>query len=273
MAELDLDISSHRNPLIRRIRGLARRDSREAEGVILVEGLRAVISAIEGNHPIETIVYAPDRLRSPLAQSTLTQAEKQGAKLITTSAEILDALSERDASQGAIAIMPRPQATLANIPQKGTPLLVVLYEPQDPGNVGTIARTSDSAGATALVVFGSRGVDVFDPRAIRASMGSLFSLPVIEAGNSPNILTSIQKQGIKLVATSDKGDSNIWDIPLRLPTAIIMGNERAGLPAEILSACDYIARIPLIGKADSLNVASAAAIFIFEAVRQRYTSD
>jgi TrmH family RNA methyltransferase len=273
MSELALDISSHRNPLIRRIRSLAHRDSREAEGVILVEGLRAMISAIEGNFPIETIVYAPERLRSPLAQKTLNQVEEQGTKLITTSTEILDALSERDASQGIIAIMPRPQATMANIPSRGTPLLVVLYEPQDPGNVGTIARTSDSAGASALVIFGSQGVDVFDPRAIRASMGSLFSIPVIEAGTSSNILSSIQKLGITLVATSDKGESNIWDIPLRHPTAIIMGNERAGLPAEILSICDYTARIPLIGKADSLNVASAAAIFIFETVRQRYTSD
>lgn len=262
-------ITSMRNPLVKRVRGLSRREAREAEGVIVVEGLRAIIEAVRVGVRVETMLYAPERLRSAVAQAALDDAREQGAQLIDASPEVLDALSEREASQGIIAILQRPHATIAAIPDTGTPLVIALFEPQDPGNVGTIARTADGAGAAALVTFGARGVDPFDPKAIRSSMGAIFALPVVALGATVPALAALRSRGLRLVGTSDKGADDLWHVPLVGPVALLMGNERAGLDAAALAACDAVARIPLAGHADSLNVAAAAAIFLFEAVRQR----
>ncbi len=262
-------ITSTRNPLVKRVRALSRRDAREAEDVVVVEGLRAIVEAVRAGAGVETILYAPDRLRSPLARETLARTQEQGAQLVQAGAAVLDALSERDASQGAVAVVRRPHATVADIPMTGTPLVIALCEPQDPGNAGTIMRAADGAGAAAVAIAGKRGVDPFDPKAIRASMGSIFAVPIIQLGEPMEALTQLRSRGLLLAGTSDKGAVDLWDAPLAGPVAILMGNERAGLSADVLAACDVVARIPLTGRADSLNVATAAAIFLFEAVRQR----
>jgi len=270
MDEVVAPITSHRNPLIKQIRALAKREERQREHLIVVEGLRAIIAAVDAQLPITTVVYAPERIRSQLAQRTLATLTARGTNMNIAVASILDDLSERDASQGIVAIMPRPVVDLHRLPHVATnPLVIVLHEPQDPGNVGTIARTADSAGAAALVTIGTQGVDVFDPKAIRASMGSLFAMPVIELGEITHAVKILQSVGYALIGTSDKGAVNLWDVPMTGPVALLMGNERAGLPAEVMAACTTLARIPLTGTADSLNVAAAAAIFLFEAVRQR----
>jgi tRNA G18 (ribose-2'-O)-methylase SpoU len=262
-------ITSLRNPLVKRVRALSRRDARESEDVVVVEGLRAIIEAVRADAGVETILYAPDRLRSPLAGETLARAQSQGAQLVQASVAVLDALSERDASQGAIAIVRRPHATVKDIPITRAPLVIALSEPQDPGNVGTIIRAADGSGSAAVVTIGKRGVDPFDPKSIRASMGAIFALPIVQLGDPVEALSALRSRGLSLVATSDKGAVDLWDAPLAGPVAILMGNERAGLSADVLASCDAVARIPLAGHADSLNVATAAAIFLFEAVRQR----
>ncbi|HKD76905.1 MAG TPA: RNA methyltransferase, partial [Ktedonobacterales bacterium] len=217
-------ITSLRNPLIKRVRALSRRDAREAEGVVVVEGLRAIVEAVRVGAGVETILYAPDRLRSPLAHETLARAQEQGVQLVQAGATVLDALSERDASQGAIAIVRRPQATVEDIPATGSPLVIALSDPQDPGNVGTIMRAADGAGAAAVAIIGKRGVDPFDPKAIRASMGSIFALPIVQSGVSLEALTALRSRGLSLVGTSDKGAVDLWDAPLSGPVAILMGN-------------------------------------------------
>jgi TrmH family RNA methyltransferase len=262
-------ITSVRNPLVKRIRALGHRDARQAEGVIVIEGLRAIIEAAQSGVAIETILYAPERLRSALARETIAAAGERGAPLVAATPAVLDALSERDASQGIVAVAARPHAALSAIPATGAPLVLALHEPQDPGNIGTIARTADGAGAVALVIFGARAADPFDPKAIRASMGSLFALPVIEVRGIAEALAGLRGRGLRLVGAAGAGAIDLWDAPLTGPTAILLGNERAGLPAEALAACDAIVRIPMHGHADSLNVAAAAAICAFEAVRQR----
>jgi RNA methyltransferase, TrmH family len=262
-------LSSGRNPLIKRVRGLARREARRAEGVVLVEGLRAVIEAIRAGCMIETLLVAPERLHSALAQQALDQAEAGGARIVEVAAALLDDVSERDTSQGMLAIVARPHAALTAIAATGTPFALALHEPQDPGNVGTIARTADAAGAAAMIILGTRGTDPFDPKAVRASMGSLFALPVIELEDAMVALALLQEQGMRIIGAAGAGTVDLWHAPLGGRAIILLGNERAGLPSEILAMCDVVARIPQHGRADSLNVASAAAIFAFEVVRQR----
>jgi TrmH family RNA methyltransferase len=263
-------ITSKHNPLIKRVRALAHRDARMAEGMIVVEGLRAIIEAVRVGLAVETLLVASERLRSTLARQTVADVRQRGAQVVEVSAEVLDSCSERAASQGIIAIFARPQATLSVVAHTVNPLLVALFEPQDPGNIGTIARTADGAGATALVIFGQHSADPFDPKAIRASMGSLFSLPVIELGAAPEALTVLRQRALRLIGTAGgQGTVDLWAAPLRGDVAILLGNERTGLPPAVLQGCDAVASIPLLGHADSLNVAAAAAIFIYEAVRQR----
>ncbi len=264
-----LVISSTRNPLVKRIRGLRHRETRMSEGVVLVEGLRAIIEAVQVGAKIETLLYAPERLRSDLAKATVEQARKRGATLVQATPEVLDDLSDRDVSQGIFAIAPRPQHVWEEVPLHISPFVLAIYEPQDPGNIGTITRTADGAGAAAVVTFGAQSADPFDPKAIRASMGSSFSVPVVELGKTELALRMLRERGLKLVGASDKGTVALWDAPLDSPTVILLGNERAGLPPNVLEKCEAVVRIPLVGHADSLNVAAAAAIFAFEAVRQR----
>ncbi len=262
-------LRSGRNPLIKRVRGLARREARRAEGVVLVEGLRAVIEAIRSGCAIETLLIAPERMHSTLAEQALAKAGAGGARVVEVASALLDDLSERDASQGILAIVTRPRADLAAIPATGAPFALALHEPQDPGNVGTIARTADAAGAAAVIILGTRGTDPFDPKAVRASMGSLFAVPVIEMDDAVDALAKLAERGMRIVGAAGAGAVDLWHAPLAGRAVILLGNERAGLPPEILAACDVVARIPQHGRADSLNVASAAAIFAFEAVRQR----
>ena len=264
-----LIISSTRNPLVKRIRGLRHREARQSEGVVLVEGLRAIIEAVQVGAKLETLLYAPERLRSDLAKATVEQAGKRGTHLVQATPEVLDDLSDRDVSQGIFAIAPRPQHVWDEVPLHISPFVLAIYEPQDPGNVGTITRTADGAGAAAVVTFGVQGADPFDPKAIRASMGSIFSVPVVELGKTEVALRALRERGLRLVGASDKGTVILWDASLAGPTVILLGNERAGLPPNVLAQCDAVVRIPLTGHADSLNVAAAAAIFAFEAVRQR----
>ena len=263
-------ITSLRNPLIKRMRTLLRHDARAA--TIAIEGLRAIIAAIDADLTIETLLWAPERLRSAAAAEAIARAQRSGAMIFTATAAVLDELSTRDGSQGAIALATRPQATLTTLPATRSPLVIALYEPQDPGNVGTIARAADGAGAAALLVLGPHGVDPFHPRAVRASMGSLFALPVIEAADALAAARFAQQRGYRVVGAAGQATATLWDTPLHGATLLLMGNERTGLPEDVLGACDDRAQIPLAGQADSLNVATAAAIFLFEAVRQRRAS-
>jgi TrmH family RNA methyltransferase len=265
----DTLITSARNPLVKRIRALGHREARRTEDRIVIEGLRAIIEAVRVRLTIETMLYAEERVRSDIARATLADAEKRGATLVAATPEVLDSLSERDASQGIVAVAQRPHADFSAIPTKGSPLVMAVYEPQDPGNVGTTARIADGAGAAALVIFGKKSTDPFDPKAIRASMGSIFSLPIIEMSDTAAALAALQARKLRLVGAAGAGAKDLWHTQMAGSVALLMGNERAGLPPEVIDACDAVARIPMQGHADSLNVAAAAAIFAFEAVRQR----
>ena len=263
-------ITSKQNALIKRMRALGHREDRLAEGMVVVEGLRAIIEAVHARVRVETVLVAPERIRSELARQTITTARERGAHYVTATPEVLDSLSERDTSQGIIAIVERPQATL---PRQKNQLFIALYEPQDPGNIGTIARTADGAGASALLLFGRKYADPFDPKSIRASMGSVFTIPIIELGAAATALAELQTRDLRLIGAAGQADAvNLWDVPLRGSVAIVLGNERGGLPPEVLGACHTVASLPMHGHADSLNLAAAAAIFAYEAVRQRRAS-
>ncbi len=262
-------ITSQHNPLIKYLHTLYRHDVRKREQKILVEGLRAFISAVEYSVPFETALYAPERLRSDAAIAALEKAQQTGAEVVTAAPDVLDALSSRETSQGIIAVAKRPRHTLEDIEFDSESLFLVMYEPQDPSNIGAMLRSADGAGIKTAIIVGKTPADLFDPKSIRASLGTCFSLKTVESKDTESVIQFLQRHGVSVIGSSDKAASFIWHIHLADPIAILVGNERAGAPEELLRMCDVTAKLPMLGAADSLNVAAAATALLYEAVRQR----
>ncbi len=262
-------ITSQHNPHIKYIHTLYRNDIRKKEQKILIEGLRAFISAVEYSVPFETALYAPERLRSDAALAALEQAEQNGATVVTTAADILDSLSSRETSQGIIAVAKRPKHHLEHIVFSAESLFLLMYEPQDPSNIGAMLRSADGAGIKTAFVLGKTPADLYDPKSIRASLGTCFSIKTIESKDAAQVISFLQDHDVAVIGSTDKAADFIWNMQLTQPSAILMGNERTGAPEDLLGLCSATAKLPMLGSADSLNVAAAATAMLYEAVRQR----
>jgi TrmH family RNA methyltransferase len=176
-------------------------------------------------------------------------------------------MAYRDRPEGLLAVAPRPSWKLDRIPLDGDPLLVVACEIEKPGNLGTILRSSDAVGAAGVIVC-DRCTDVFNPNVVRASIGTLFTVPVVEE-TSGRVFPWLEKHGIRTVATSPEADLVYSEVDYRGPTAVVIGSEQYGLDSRWLRQTDLTVRIPMAGPVDSLNVAMATTVLLFEAVRQR----
>jgi TrmH family RNA methyltransferase len=227
-----------------------------------------VKEAIDCNAPIKKLFFCSDKLTSQIGLRLVDTAVEQGIECLSVSARIFESISEKDNPQGIIAVVERLHLTLKHLESSNLTLLVIVHELRDPGNLGAIIRTADSAGASGVIVTGI-SVDMFDPKAVRATMGSIFSLPIVRVKEIGALKDWLSQKKIKIIATSPNAIRYYFDLEYDEPVAVIMGNEAEGLDAEILEYADEIVKIPMLGRADSLNVASAAAIIIYDVVRQR----
>jgi len=262
------DITSLQNPNIKNAKALKLAKHRKKQHKFLVEGIRLVKEAMDCNALLETIFFCPNKLRSAIGLELVKIAEAKEINCISTPLRVFKSMSERDNPQGIIAVVHQLEPSLENISLDKHTLIVVAHELQEPGNLGTIIRTADSAGASGIVVTGT-SVDLFDPKAVRATMGSIFSIPVVRMKEINEFKRWAFQKNIKLIATSPNADRYYFDLEYKEPVAILLGNEARGLNASALDGTHKVVKIPMIGKADSLNVASAAAILIYEVVRQR----
>lgn len=195
---------------------------------------------------------------------TLSQS---GRELIETTERILLRLSDTETPQGVVAVASCRPVDLREVTLRDCPLVVICDGTQDPGNLGTIIRTSDAAGADAVILL-SGTCDPFAPKVIRATAGSIFNLPVIRA--KPDIAMEwLRGKSISLFVTETDASTIIYDADLRRPVAFVFGNEARGVSRGVKEQSDVILRIPLLGRAESLNVAAACAVCLYEAVRQR----
>lgn len=232
-----------------------------AERRFVVEGPQAVREALaEG---VLQELYALD-LDDPLA----TSARAQGVEVVHVDAKVLDALAETVTPQGVVGVAPLLDASLDRV--SGARLVVVLHEVNDPGNAGTVIRAADAAGADAVVLtHGS--VDPHNGKCVRATAGSLFHLPVVTEVSLDDVVAACRRTGLQVLATSGTADSDLDDLAdagvLRAPTAWLLGPEAHGLPADALAAADRQVRIPLHGRAESLNLATAAAVCLYASAR------
>lgn len=256
-----MSITSIRNQRIQDVRRLHRRSARVAERRFVVEGPQAVREALAAGGLLE--LYAVD-LDDPLALA----ARDQGVDVVQVDAKVLQALGETVTPQGVVGVAPLLEAVLPASP----PLVAVLHEVSDPGNAGTVIRTADAAGADAVILT-EGSVDPHNGKCVRASAGSLWHLPVLTGCDALAVLARLQADGAQVLATSGAGESDLDALvdegALTAPTAWVFGTEAHGLPAEVLAAADRRVRIPLHGRAESLNLASAAAVCLYASARDQ----
>ncbi|RFC63107.1 RNA methyltransferase [Fulvimarina endophytica] len=260
------EVTSTANPIVKDIRALAQKKHRDETGLFLAEGLKLVIDALDAGWEIETLVVARAALETPLLEKTASRTVALGADLIEANAKVLEAITRRDNPQNAIGVFKKRLAPIASLAPKANEVLVALDRVRDPGNLGTVLRTADAVGAKGVVLVGDT-VDPFSLEAVRATMGSIFAVPVARASESA-FIEWCASMDAPLVGTHMAGSMDYREPDYGAKgTVLLMGNEQAGLSDTLASACDILVRIPQAGRADSLNLAVATGVMLFEARR------
>lgn len=260
MAAMTL-ITSPTNPRIKQIRALSQRKHREANDLAVAEGIFHTGEALAGGD-VEYLVYSPDLLVSPFGRELVAGAEAGGVAVYAVSADVMATVADKENPQGLLAVVRRRRASLSDFAPVSHPWLVALVAPQDPGNVGTILRTIDAVGATGLILLDG-GVDPYHPAAIRAGMGTIFHLPVVQTSFDP-FAVWVRDQGYHLYGTSAHGQTGYRTLEAYAsPLVLLMGSEREGLSAAQTTACDLVLRLPMHGRAGSLNLAVATGVFLY----------
>jgi len=234
---------------------------------MVVEGVRFVAEAQAARVPTELVLYDPQAAREDARiAAAVAQAEAAGIRTIEASAHVLAACSTLDTPPGVLAVVAIPPYDLSTVLASRDLLLVVADRVQDPGNLGTIVRVADAAGASAVAVtHGS--VDPYNPKAVRATMGSVFHLPVVEGGRD-DLARQLERRGVRLLVADPRGTQDYRAASYAPPLAIVLGGEAEGVHPLWREAATTL-RIPLYGRAESLNVAVAAALLLYEARRSR----
>jgi TrmH family RNA methyltransferase len=248
---------------------LDNRTKRQRSGEFLVQGVRPITLAVKHGWPVRALLYDGKARLSRWASDTL---DHSGATRVAMTPELLAELGEKaEAPPELLAVVGMPDDDLARIPTAPDLPAVLFDRPTSPGNLGTLVRSADAFGAAGVIVAG-HAADVYDPRAVRASTGSLFAVPTVRVPSPRPVLDWAAGLGIQLVGTDEHGDADLAEVDLTAPTLLLVGNETAGLSAAWRDACDRLARIPITGSASSLNAATAGGIALYEAARQRALS-
>jgi RNA methyltransferase, TrmH family len=264
MAEV---ISSAANPLVKRVRLLADRKHRRRESAFVVQGIQPVWQAAEAGARIEVLIVAPGLLRHPGALAMVAAHEQAGIRVARLSDELFARIADRDGPSGLAAIVRAPPLALRDLRAGPGDLFAALHSAGNPGNIGTIIRTASATGAAGVILIGP-SADPYDPVAVKASMGALFSVPVAGAGTAEEFLEWAARGGVTVAAASGQAGTSCWEADLRLPLALLLGSEGDGLPDDLLAAAGLRVAIPMTGTAESLNLAVAAGVLLYE-VRRR----
>jgi TrmH family RNA methyltransferase len=233
---------------------LSRRSVRTERRLFLADGPNAVESALEAGCVEE--VFAHDRLVPGLPE---------GVRLTLVDERALASLSDSVSPAGVVALCRYIDVPVAEV-LAGAHLVAICADVRDPGNAGTVIRTADAAGADAVVLAGS-SVDAYNPKTVRASAGSLFHLPVAVEQSAADAVRAAQDAGLTVLAADGAGELGLYDAPLAGPTAWLFGNEAWGLPPELAALADHRVSIPIHGRAESLNLSTAAALCLYESAR------
>lgn len=251
---------------LERVRALRDRATREREGVCYVEGIRQVLSAQEGGHGLEAVFVDPARLKSEVAWEAVAAARAGGAEYVALTTREFERISSRDNPVGIAAIVRWSVGALVALTPAPDGLYLIADDVRDPGNLGTLIRTLDAAGGQAVIVLA--GTDPSHPTALRASLGTTFRVPVYRAESHEALFGWAVRYGVTTIATSARAEHGLWDMPVQLPAAVLVGNEGDGLAIETVARCDLRVAIPMLGTATSLNVSVAAGVVVYEVRRK-----
>ncbi len=255
------EVTAFSNTTVKLLRSLRDKKVRRAEGLFLAEGLRILTEARDSGMLPEIIAFSAEGARHPLAAEIIAATEAAGGDAIETSADILSKMSGKDNPQMVLGAYRQPATSIEAIDRTKAPLWIVAQALRDPGNIGTILRTGDAVGAGGLILIDDCA-DPYSVEAVRASMGALFTQQVATA-RWPEFLAWLRSGDGQLVGTSLKATHDYLESDYSQPCFLLIGNEQQGLPGDYEAECDLLVKIPMAGRADSLNAAMAAAVMAF----------
>ena len=262
-------ITSQHNKFIKLAASLKQKKYRDELGLFIVEGVRLVEEAAQSDWLVETCIYTTTALEQGRVQAIVAGLGSKNCRMIEVPAFIYDKITDTKQPQGIMAIVQKHTCQLSDVLEnEKKPFLVVLDELQDPGNVGTIIRTATAAGCTAILL--TKGcTDVFANKVVRASMGSIFAVPIFEGMTHSEVVSCCTQYGIDILATSLESSNIYFKVDFNKPIPLVFGNEGNGVSRQLLEQSQDRLYIPLLGNVESLNVAACAAVILYEAVRQR----
>lgn len=260
-------ITSKDNTVVKHLRSLSDPKHRKKEQAFLIEGVKMVEEAIQGRAGVKMVVASPALVRHH-GKAALTLAEAGSIDILWISEKLMDSVSESKTPQPVMAVVRMKERSQEELFAHRSKLIILAHQLQDPGNLGTIIRTAEAVAAAGMALTPNT-VDPFSTKAIRASMGSILRLPVVRIEDPGEFIIRCRQEGFQTVATEVTGEQTHLDIDLAKPTVVILGQEGAGLPRNILADVDLRVRIPMAETIDSLNVATSSAIILYEALRQR----
>jgi TrmH family RNA methyltransferase len=256
-------VTSLANPTVKAVRALHMRKSRDETGLFVAEGLKTVTEGVELGRPPKILLHARDAAAHPLTQKAVAATLAGGGEVIEVTHDILAKVSRRDNPQAVVGVFPQVFRPLAEVDPGASPCVVALHRVRDPGNLGTIVRTADAAGCGGVILVGEC-CDPYSVEAVRATMGSIFAVPLTRASEAEFAAWRAtwpgSVVGALLSATVDHRAADY-----RKPALILMGNEQQGLPPEMAALCDVAVKIPMRGRADSLNLSVATGIMVYAA--------
>jgi len=257
--------SSRNNPKVKQVRYLLGKGQKSGNrsDLFVVEGIRHVGEAVESGADIEYLVYAPDRMTSEFGLSLVQQQEQRGVTCLKVDKDVFAGIAEKENPQGLLAVVRRSACRIEDLNPPKVSWVVGLVSPQDPGNIGTILRTMDAVGASGMVIIDG-GTDPYHTTAVRASMGALFWIPVVQA-SFVEFTNWAVKYAYHVYGTSAHGKQDFRDVTAyRKPAVLLLGSEREGLSPKQADICEALIRLPMSGHASSLNLAVAAGVMLFE---------
>ncbi|HMP72626.1 MAG TPA: RNA methyltransferase [Kiritimatiellia bacterium] len=265
--EGNLTLTSMQNPRVKRLVRLRKRSQRDDESRLLIEGYREIRRALDNQWPIQELYVCPEQFLGENEPALIEACRRQGGEIVHCSAPVFDKISYKDRPEGLLAVAPRIERGLDDLVLPGRPLLIVAEAIEKPGNLGSILRSADASGVSAVIVC-DHCTDINNPNVVRSSVGTLFSVPVVEASTA-DTLAWLREKGIKILAATPHTDHRYTDVDMTQGVAVVVGTEKFGLSEVWMNHADLKVKIPMLGQIDSLNVACATTLLLYEAVRQR----
>lgn len=262
-----IQITSMKNPLIKEIKSLYRKKDRLRGRAFIIEGIKIIEEAINNGYPIKNVIYT-DQLLNTEGGTEFFEKIKELNNLVYVSSNIFKEISDTENPQGILGIASFEHKILNDMIIIEKPFLLLLDGVQDPGNMGTIIRTADAFNVNGIIITDGC-VDPYNPKVVRATMGSIFRVPLYYTSNGTIELNKLKEMNIKIFATSLEGSVPIYDADFNDGFVMVIGNESKGVSQDIFSISDKLIKIPMPGKSESLNAGVAASIIMYEVMKQR----